>query len=80
MSKKKREKNLPENEKVFDFLKQLTKLQSSCFFQKPVDTVLYNCPNYYEVIKKPMDLETMLEKLIDGLYIIIIENIKKYKK
>jgi len=26
-----------------------------------------------------MDLETMLIKLIDGLYIINIDNIKKYK-
>ena len=66
MSKKKRERNLPENEKIFDYLKQLGKLQSSCFFRKPVDIVLYNCANYYEVIKRPMDLETILFNLIQG--------------
>ena len=56
MTKKKRERNLSENEQIFDFLKQLSRLQSSTFFKKPVDTVLYNCPNYYDLIKNPMDL------------------------
>lgn len=38
------------------------------WFLDPVDPVALNIPNYFQVIKKPMDLKTMTEKLEDGKY------------
>lgn len=35
----------------------------SKLFLTPVDTVLLNIPNYFNIVKKPMDLKTMEEKL-----------------
>ncbi len=66
MQKKRREKELPDNERVFEFLKQLSKLQSASFFKKPVDVVEFKCANYYELIKSPMDLQTMGQRLVAG--------------
>jgi len=37
-------------------------------FHKPVDTVALGCPDYYQVIKNPIDLETMKHKLNLMLY------------
>lgn len=37
-------------------------------FYKPVDAVALEIPDYYEIIKKPMDLGTAKKKLDDGLY------------
>ncbi|KAH8904047.1 hypothetical protein BR93DRAFT_883993 [Coniochaeta sp. PMI_546] len=38
------------------------------FFMVPVDPVALQIPNYYKIIKKPMDLQTMGEKLNHGQY------------
>ncbi|ETS78795.1 hypothetical protein PFICI_08648 [Pestalotiopsis fici W106-1] len=38
------------------------------WFLAPVDPVALNIPNYFQVVKKPMDLKTMTEKLEDGKY------------
>ena len=54
-------------------LKNLNKLQSSEFFRIPVDAVKFNCQNYYEMIKNPMDLLTMKAKLMDGEYKYLID-------
>lgn len=32
------------------------------FYQKPVDPVALALPDYYEVVKKPMDLSTIKKK------------------
>ncbi|ORX74066.1 Bromodomain-domain-containing protein [Linderina pennispora] len=37
-------------------------------FMRPVDTVLDGCPTYYDVIKNPMDLRTVREKLDASRY------------
>ncbi|KAJ1950970.1 hypothetical protein EC988_004193 [Linderina pennispora] len=37
-------------------------------FMRPVDTVLDGCPTYYDVIKNPMDLRTVREKLDANRY------------
>lgn len=31
----------------------------SLMFHKPVDAVAFGCPDYYQVIKNPIDLETI---------------------
>lgn len=37
-------------------------------FQMPVDPVALNIPNYHHVIKHPMDLSTMVQKMKSGQY------------
>ncbi|KAK5709028.1 transcription initiation at TATA-containing promoter protein [Elasticomyces elasticus] len=37
-------------------------------FLMPVDPVALNIPNYHQIIKKPMDLSTMAQKLKQGQY------------
>lgn len=38
------------------------------FFAEPVDVVALGIPQYLNIIKKPMDLATMKQKLVDGRY------------
>lgn len=38
------------------------------FFKYPVDIVAYQCPDYYDIIKNPMDLSTMQIKMDKGEY------------
>jgi len=37
-------------------------------FSAPVDPVLHNVPNYFKIIKRPMDLETVQKRLRSGHY------------
>jgi hypothetical protein len=39
------------------------------WFQVPVDPVKHGCPTYFDVIKHPMDLSTITEKLNTGKYL-----------
>ncbi|OJD13680.1 hypothetical protein AJ78_05879 [Emergomyces pasteurianus Ep9510] len=47
----------------------LKRLHDSRFFRDPVDPVKLNIPNYPLVIKQPMDLRTIEEKLKSGSYV-----------
>ncbi|KAG2155663.1 TATA-binding protein associated factor Taf2 [Suillus clintonianus] len=49
-------------------LKKLTMHKSAVLFMQPVDPVRDHAPNYYEVIKNPMDLSTMGAKVEAGMY------------
>jgi hypothetical protein len=40
----------------------------SQFFYYPVDPITYQCPDYYDIVKNPMDLSTMQEKMNKGQY------------
>ncbi|RDX83731.1 Transcription factor GTE10, partial [Mucuna pruriens] len=42
--------------------------QCGRFFDKPVDIVKWNIPDYFTIIKHPMDLGTVKAKLISGEY------------
>jgi hypothetical protein len=42
--------------------------QHNCVFNSPVDVVQHNIPDYYNVIKHPMDLGTVKSKLSSGEY------------
>lgn len=55
-------KRLTEN------LKNLKKNKSAVFFAKPVDHVALNIPNYPNVIKHPMDISTIEQKLREHVY------------
>lgn len=39
------------------------------WFQVPVDPIKHGCPTYFDVIKQPMDLGTITEKLTTGKYL-----------
>ncbi|KAL4070551.1 hypothetical protein J3A83DRAFT_4244024 [Scleroderma citrinum] len=49
-------------------LKKLKLHKNAILFMQPVDPVRDHAPNYYEVIKNPMDLSTMGAKLEEGMY------------
>ncbi|RWW34750.1 hypothetical protein GW17_00000487 [Ensete ventricosum] len=49
-------------------LKQLMSHQYGWVFNKPVDPKKLNIPDYYTVIKQPMDLGTIKKKMTSGAY------------
>ncbi|KAJ9562627.1 hypothetical protein OSB04_007787 [Centaurea solstitialis] len=51
-----------------NLLKKLMSHQHGWVFNKPVDVVALKIPDYFNVIKKPMDLGTVKEKLGSGNY------------
>ncbi|KAK9317460.1 Bromodomain-containing protein [Lipomyces starkeyi] len=70
-SKPRRKKYAAELKFCQTVLKELTskKYESFSFpFLQPVDPVALNCPNYFKVIKKPMDLSTIQQKLNTNQY------------
>ncbi|KAL1919293.1 uncharacterized protein VTP21DRAFT_1986 [Calcarisporiella thermophila] len=44
-------------------LRKVTRLNCAALFQRPVDPALDGAPDYYDIIKEPMDLGTMKNKL-----------------
>lgn len=54
--------------KCLDVLKVLQAHQHGWVFNSPVDPVELGLPDYFEVIKKPMDLGTIRKKLENGCY------------
>ncbi|KAK6155266.1 hypothetical protein DH2020_009514 [Rehmannia glutinosa] len=51
-----------------NLLKKLMSQQYAWVFNKPVDVVELNIPDYFDVIKNPMDLGTVKSKLTSGKY------------
>jgi len=54
--------------KCLDVLKVLQSHQHGWVFNSPVDPVELGLPDYFEVIKKPMDLGTIRKRLENGVY------------
>ena len=54
--------------KCLDVLKVLQAHQHGWVFNSPVDPVELGLPDYFEVIKKPMDLGTIRKRLENGCY------------
>ena len=54
--------------KCLEVLKVLQAHQHGWVFNSPVDPVELGLPDYFEVIKKPMDLGTIRKKLENGVY------------
>ncbi|KAI1345709.1 hypothetical protein F5Y01DRAFT_320494 [Xylaria sp. FL0043] len=71
-SKASRKKKLDPEQRFFDMVldevKKVKHYAINQWFLAPVDPVALNIPNYFKVIKKPMDLATMTEKNYDGEY------------
>lgn len=57
-----------QNRFLMDKMKNLKKTKNSAFFLLPVDPVALNIPTYPDIIKNPMDLGTMEQKLKSGQY------------
>lgn len=55
-------------QKCLDVLKILQTHQHAWVFNTPVDPVELGLPDYFEVIKRPMDLGTIKKKLENGCY------------
>ncbi|OZJ04517.1 hypothetical protein BZG36_02242 [Bifiguratus adelaidae] len=51
-----------------NILRKLTSSKHGIYFANPVDPVALNIPNYFDVIKNPMDLLTVKSKLDKGQY------------
>ena len=47
-------------------LKPLMKMDTAGTFLKPVDPVALNLPDYFSIVKEPMDLGTIQKKLEGG--------------
>lgn len=68
---KKKKKLSPELRFCDEVLTELRKVKYydlNQAFLAPVDPIALNIPNYHKVIKKPMDMQTMGEKLHSGQY------------
>ncbi|KAK7465277.1 hypothetical protein VKT23_005256 [Stygiomarasmius scandens] len=69
-------------------LRKLMQNKHAALFKKPVDPIRDQAPNYFDIIKKPMDLSTMSAKIEMGIYKhrsefqadfrLMIENCKTY--
>jgi len=54
--------------KLQTLLRKQQDQQFSYIFQKPVDPIAMEIPDYFEVIKRPMDLATVKKNLESGMY------------
>lgn len=62
------ESSKPRLRDCFSLLQRLKKNENSFPFLEPVDPVLLRIPDYFTVIKNPMDLKTVEAKLKEGSY------------
>ena len=68
--------NVPESAPIFDqwekaalrMLQTLSKNQKACIFAFPVDVQGLNIPDYPQVVKHPMDFQTIRSKLKEHKY------------
>ncbi|KAI1179525.1 hypothetical protein F4777DRAFT_600367 [Nemania sp. FL0916] len=72
VTKTNRKKKLAPDQRFFDtVLEEIKKdkyFSFNTWFLTPVDPVALNIPDYFKTIKKPMDLQKMTEKNLDGEY------------
>ncbi|KAL2160727.1 hypothetical protein VTH06DRAFT_924 [Thermothelomyces fergusii] len=76
----KRKKKLPLDlrfcDEVLTELRKTKHYDINAAFLQPVDPVALNIPDYHKVIKRPMDLQTMANKLSAGEY----QSMKEFEK
>lgn len=66
--KKKYELELRFADEVLKIISSPKHWQANQYFTHPVDPVALNIPTYFQIIKKPMDLGTVRQKLDGGMY------------
>lgn len=64
--------------RLLEGMRNFKKSKNASAFTKPVDHVAMNLPRYPEVIKSPMDLSTMEQKLKDGGYTSVNEYVADF--
>jgi len=69
----KSKENQTISERLYWYHVDLTKLACAEYFREPVDVQKFYCFNYYDVIKNPMDLNKMKDKMLEGAYKSIFE-------
>lgn len=55
-------------EKIRLIVIQLMRHPDGVLFLHPVDEVIHDVPGYYNVVKHPMDFETICKRMNDGWY------------
>ena len=55
-------------EKCLEIIYSLLQYKISYIFAYPIDPKLDNCPDYFTIIKNPMDILTVQNKLQNNLY------------
>ncbi|KAG8099878.1 hypothetical protein GUJ93_ZPchr0013g35431 [Zizania palustris] len=60
--------NTSKSRQCGNVLKKLMDHEGGWLFHKPVDPVLYGIPDYFDVIRNPMDLGTVKKKLTNKQY------------
>lgn len=68
--------NADLKEKCLKILDELVSHPISTVFQEPVDPVLDEVPDYFDVIKEPSDLSTVRERLLSNKY----SNLQEFKR
>lgn len=63
----------PERRQCLRVIKMLTKHKDGWPFSKPVDPALLNIPDYFTIIRNPMDLGTIRKELVSGKIVDITE-------
>lgn len=66
--KKKYELELRFADEILKIISSPKHWQANQYFTHPVDPVALNIPTYFQIIKKPMDLGTVRQKLDNGMY------------
>eukprot|EP01105_Mastigella_eilhardi_P004979 TRINITY_DN1670_c0_g1_i1.p1 TRINITY_DN1670_c0_g1~~TRINITY_DN1670_c0_g1_i1.p1 ORF type:complete len:605 (-),score=176.24 TRINITY_DN1670_c0_g1_i1:62-1852(-) len=54
--------------KCYDILSDLMNHPGAAPFNQPVDPIMLHIPDYFDVIKHPMDFSTIMEQLKSGVY------------
>ena len=57
-----------QQKRCLEVMDRLFERRTSQMFAQPVDPERDNCPNYFDVVKTPMDLGTVRKKLTSGQY------------
>ena len=57
-----------QQKRCLEVMDKLCSRKTSQMFANPVDPVRDSCPNYFDIVKTPMDLGTVRRKLNDGQY------------
>ncbi|KAL4432321.1 hypothetical protein ABPG74_011080 [Tetrahymena malaccensis] len=58
----------PLEESILDIINDISKRQYSLDFREPVDVKALGLSDYYDIVKKPMDISTLKNNFLEGVY------------